>query len=44
MKRLKVGEWMTKDVGRKGHHYLIAKKTKKGWSHTKLKMYKRKKK
>ena len=31
-----VGTWITKDVGRPKHHYIIAKKTKYGWEKSKL--------
>lgn len=30
-KRLPVGSHITVDVGRPGHHYIIARKTKYGW-------------
>ncbi|MBS3088913.1 hypothetical protein J4402_04015 [Candidatus Pacearchaeota archaeon] len=35
-KKLPVGSYVTIDVGRKGHHYVVAKKTKYGWTDSKL--------
>ena len=31
-----VGTWITKDVGRPRHHYIVARKTKYGWEKSKL--------
>ena len=33
---LPVGSWITKDVGRPKHHYIVARKTKYGWEKTRL--------
>ena len=41
-KRYKVGQIITIDVGRPGHHYIRAKKTKYGWKAGPLRKYKRK--
>ena len=38
-----VGTILTKDVGRKGHHYIHMKKTKYGWISSPLRKYKKKK-
>ena len=35
-RRYPIGSYITKDVGRIGHHYIIAKKMKYGWSKPKL--------
>jgi len=31
-----VGTWITKDVGKPKHHYIVARKTKYGWEKSKL--------
>ncbi len=38
-RRYPVGSYVTLDVGRPGHHYIHAKKTKYGWTHGPLRTY-----